>query len=114
MAQDANRATAPHNAEPSRAATSSHSGKEHDADVPRVSLATNGNANGKPNSPKDQDMKDNHADDPGHEAVSIETTEPLSSIISHYTTSTDDPSKGNDDENGEDVVEEAAEDTVIY
>ncbi|KAH7379388.1 hypothetical protein DE146DRAFT_625582 [Phaeosphaeria sp. MPI-PUGE-AT-0046c] len=115
MEQNVIRATPPHETEASRAATSSHSGKEHDADVPRVSLATNGNTNRSHNSPKDQDMEDNQADDPGHEAVSIETTDALNNTIaSHNTTSTDDPSKGNDDENGEDVVEEAAEDTVIY
>ena len=35
------------------------------------------------------------------------------SIPSHDTTA-DEPSKDHDDENGEDVIEEAAEDTVIY
>lgn len=60
-------------------------------------------------------IEDNHAQDPGHEAVSADTTgdRPDSTVAAHETT-TDDPSNNNDDENGEDVVEEAAEDTVIY
>jgi len=96
----------------------SHSGKEHTADASHEAPATNGNANGSHNSPKDQDMEgieDNHAQDPGHEAVSADTTgdRPDSTVAAHETT-TDDPSNNNDDENGEDVVEEAAEDTVIY
>lgn len=60
-------------------------------------------------------MEDDHADNPGHEAVSIDTTDAVNSTMtSNNATSTDDPSKDNDDENGEDIVEEAAEDTVIY
>jgi hypothetical protein len=45
--------------------------------------------------------------------VSVETTgETLDNTVAGHNTN--DPSNNNDDENGEDVVEEAAEDTVIY
>lgn len=60
-------------------------------------------------------MEDNHAETPGHEAVGVEATgDPLDSTVAGLETTTDDPSNSNNDENGEDVVEEAAEDTVIY
>jgi len=61
-------------------------------------------------------MKDDHTEDGGIEAVRDEHATELvqnSSIPSHETIA-DELSKDNDDENGEDVVEEAAEDTVIY
>jgi hypothetical protein len=91
-------------------------GKEHDADASHDLPAANGNANGSHNSPKDQDMEDNHAEDPGYEAVSVEATrDPLDNTVADAEPNTNDPSNSNnDDENGEDVVEEAAEDTVIY
>jgi hypothetical protein len=60
-------------------------------------------------------MEDSHAEDPGHEAVSVDATgSTLDSTVASYEATTNDPSNNNDDENGEDVVEEAAEDTVIY
>jgi hypothetical protein len=88
-------------------------GKEHNANAPYELAATNGDANGSHNSPKDQEMDTNPAEDPEHEAVSVDVTEHTlnGSVASHETT--DDASKTHDDD-GEDVVEEAAEDTVIY
>lgn len=38
----------------------------------------------------------------------------VDNIIPSHENTADEPSKDLDDENGEDVVEEAAEDTVIY
>ena len=61
-------------------------------------------------------MRDDHAQDgPRNEAVRDSTTgDVVDSSIPSHGTSADEPSKDADDENGEDVVEEAAEDTVIY
>jgi hypothetical protein len=103
-------------AEANRTAQDSHTGKKHDAEAPPENATPNGNADGSHNSPKDQDMKDDPAEDPGHEAVRVEATEhALDSTVAGHEATADDPSKDNDDdENGEDVVEEAAEDTVIY
>jgi hypothetical protein len=97
-------------------AKGSHIGKEHDADAAHGLSAANGFANGSHDSPKDQDMEDSHAEDPGHEAVSVEATrDQLDNTVADPEPTTNDPSNSNnDDENGEDVVEEAAEDTVIY
>jgi hypothetical protein len=102
-------------ADGSRDAKGSHSGKERDADASRQLSIANGDANGSHTSPKDQDMEDDHAEDPGDEAVRVEATEHvLDGNASGHETTTDDASNDNHDENGEDVVEEAAEDTVIY
>ncbi|KAH8719277.1 pinin/SDK/memA/ protein conserved region-domain-containing protein [Phaeosphaeriaceae sp. PMI808] len=71
--------------------------------------------NGSHNSPKDQDMDHNHAHNSEHEAVRLEATEHASNTnVPRHETTTDHTSDDNHDENGEDVVEEAAEDTVIY
>jgi hypothetical protein len=92
-----------------------HSGKERHADALRISAATNGDANGSHNPTKDQETDIVPAEDPGHEAVSVDVTEhALKSTVASHETTTDDASKHDDDDNGEDVVEEAAEDTVIY
>lgn len=100
----------------SRDAEGSHNGKEHDADAAQQPSATNGNANGSHTPPKDQDMQDDHPEDPGHEAVRHEDTngDAMDTEVPSHETTTDDPSNDNHDDNGEDVVEEAAEDTVIY
>jgi hypothetical protein len=75
----------------------------------------NGDANGSHNSPKDQEMETYPAEDPGNEAVSVDVTEhTLNGTLASHETTTDDASRDHDDDNGEDVVEEAAEDTVIY
>jgi hypothetical protein len=98
-----------------RDAQGSHSGKERDADGIRQPSATNGHANGSHNSPKDQDMDDDHAQGTEHEAVRIEATEhALDSNVSSHETIADDPGSDHHAENEEDVVEEAAEDTLIY
>jgi hypothetical protein len=60
-------------------------------------------------------MEDHNADTPETDVKAERATEDvqISNGASHGTTA--DPSiKEDDDENGEDVVEEAAEDTVIY
>ncbi|KAL5117635.1 hypothetical protein ACEQ8H_004528 [Pleosporales sp. CAS-2024a] len=96
-------------------ARGSRSGKEHDTDTPHESLPANGDANGSRKSPIDQDMADNHAEDPGHEAVSVDVTgQAMDSTVAAHETNTNVISNHDDDDNGEDVVEEAAEDTVIY
>jgi hypothetical protein len=98
-----------------RGAQDSHSGKERYADELRQPLATNGDANSSLHSPKDQDMNDDHVQYPGHEAVRIDAAEhSMDSNIASHETILDDPSNDNHAENEEDVVEEAAEDTLIY
>jgi hypothetical protein len=90
-------------------------GKERHADALRESAATNGDANGSHNSPADRGVEIHPADDPGHEAVSVDMTEhALESTVASHEATTGDASKDHDDDNAEDVVEEAAEDTVIY
>jgi hypothetical protein len=98
-----------------RDARASHSGKERDADGIRQSPASNGDANGSHNSPKDQDMDDDHAQGSDHEAVRVDTAErTLDSDVLSHDTMADDPTNDRHAENEEDVVEEAAEDTLIY
>jgi hypothetical protein len=93
----------------------SHSGKERDADGIRQSPAPNGDANGSHHSPKDQDMDDDHAQGSDHEAVRIDANErTLDSNAPGHETMADDPTNDRHAENEEDVVEEAAEDTLIY
>jgi hypothetical protein len=61
-------------------------------------------------------MEDDHAQDVGHKVVRDESViedAPDRKATSHETTA-DDTIKDSHDENGEDVIEEAAEDTVIY
>jgi hypothetical protein len=98
----------------SRDAEVSHIGKDETANAPQQSSTTNGVTNGAHNSPKDQDM--DYEDDRGHEAVrGHDATEDQSaSTVANRDTNANDPSKDIADENGEDVIEEAAEDTVIY
>lgn len=75
----------------------------------------NRGTNGSAHSPKDLEMKDDHAVHSGTEAVNDErATDDVQNGASHdHETTADDTSK-DDDDNGEDIVEEAAEDTVIY
>lgn len=100
-----------------RDAVGSQTGKNHNADAPQDTSTTNGETNGSAKSPKDLDMKDDRLDNSGTESlrnggVAEDTRENDSS--SHEPV-TDETSKADDDdENGEDIVEEAAEDTVIY
>jgi hypothetical protein len=118
LEEEANRERrASREADASRDAEGSHSGKEHNADAPHQSPATNGHANGSHNSPKDQDMADDHTADPGHEAVRHDDAaeDAMDMNVPSHETTADDPGNDNqDDNNGEDVIEEAAEDTVIY
>ncbi|CAO2651631.1 Nn.00g042010.m01.CDS01 [Neocucurbitaria sp. VM-36] len=99
-----------------RDAVVSYSGKNYDAGAAPKPYRTNGGTNGSATSPEDLDMRDDHAEDPGNEAVRDATTteDAVDSSIPSHETTTNELSKDDDDENGEDVMEEAAEDTVIY
>lgn len=101
--------------EMNRDAEGSQTGKNHNADAQEPST-TNGATNGSATSPIDLEMKDQHPEDPGTGKVSPEhaTEDAQNNKFASRETVTDEPSKDDDDENGEDVVEEAAEDTVIY
>lgn len=101
--------------EVSRDAKGSHTGKNRNAETPQASSATNRGTNGSAHSSTDLEMKDHRADDPVTEAVNDEraTEDDQSGSIPSHETTADEPTK-DDDENGEDIVEEAAEDTVIY
>jgi len=98
----------------SRDAEGSQTGKNHNADAPQETPTTNGGTNGSPTSPKDLDMKDRNPDAPGIEEEHASADLHNNKVASNEAV-TDQPIKVDyDDENGEDVVEEAAEDTVIY
>ncbi|KAF2852658.1 hypothetical protein T440DRAFT_488195 [Plenodomus tracheiphilus IPT5] len=103
--------------EDSHAAEDSKIGKDKNLGTPQNPPATNGGTNGSVH-PKDLEMKDDPVDNPGSEAVrnGHATKEAQTSNKPSPELVTDHPSKddADDDENGEDVVEEAAEDTVIY
>lgn len=95
-------------------AKDSHNGKVQDAYSPHRISTTNGASNRSHNSPKDRDMEDQPADSPPHEAVRDDDAAEHApdTVQSHQTT--DDPSNDTHYDHGEDVIEEAAEDTVIY
>ncbi|KAL1796315.1 hypothetical protein ACET3X_004855 [Alternaria dauci] len=100
-------------------AEASETGKSHHADASRETTTTNGGTNGSATSPKDLDkdldMKDHHFDAPDADGKAEHATEHMqSSNVATHGTVADPTIKEEDDENGEDVVEEAAEDTVIY
>lgn len=92
-------------------------GKEHIADAPQKQPTANGATNDSGPSPKDLEMKEDHAEGVMSEAVSGETVvepEQQSTLTSHEASAdTEEASKEMLDDNGEEVVE-AAEDTVIY
>jgi hypothetical protein len=105
--------------EAGRDAQDSETGKSQTADAPQETPTSNGDTNGSATSPQDLDMKDNHNDKPGTEAMrngnKDATADVQDSNMYNHKTVADQPIKvDEDDENGEDVVEEAAEDTVIY
>jgi hypothetical protein len=105
--------------EAGRDAKGTETGKSQNADAPQETSTTNGGTNGSANSPQDLDVKDDHPDKPGTEAVrngnESATADVQDSNMPSHGTIADEPIKvDDDDENGEDVVEEAAEDTVIY
>ncbi|CAN9297163.1 unnamed protein product [Alternaria alternata] len=100
-------------------AEGSETGKNHHADAPQETTTANGGTNGSATSPKDLDkdldMKDHHFNTADADGKAERATEDMqtSNVATHGTVA--DPTiKEDDDENGEDVVEEAAEDTVIY
>ncbi|CAN9324409.1 unnamed protein product [Alternaria alternata] len=100
-------------------AEGSETGKNHHADAPQETTTANRGTNGSATSPKDLDkdldMKDHHFDTADADGKAERATEDMqtSNVATHGTVA--DPTiKEDDDENGEDVVEEAAEDTVIY
>jgi hypothetical protein len=100
-------------------AEGSETGKSHHADAPQETTTTNGATNGSATSPKDLDkdldMKHHHFDTPDTHGKAESATEDLQSSNSATHGTVADPTiKEDDDDNGEDVVEEAAEDTVIY
>ncbi|KAI0591528.1 pinin-SDK-memA domain-containing protein [Pyrenophora tritici-repentis] len=98
----------------SRNAEGSHTSKNHNADAPQETSTTNGGTNGSATSPKDLDMKDHNPDAPGI-AEEHAPTHPQHDKVASNEAVADQPMKvDDDDENGEDVVEEAAEDTLIY
>ncbi|RAR08129.1 pinin/SDK/memA domain containing protein [Stemphylium lycopersici] len=99
-----------------RDAEGSQTGKNYNADASQRSPTTNGATDGSATSPIDLEMKDQHPEDPGTGKVSPEhaTEDAQDGKCASRETVADEPSKDDDDENGEDVVEEAAEDTVIY
>ncbi|KAI8942150.1 hypothetical protein NX059_000239 [Plenodomus lindquistii] len=86
--------------------------------VPADDSKTAQETNGSTRSPTDLDMKDHLANQPGSEAVRTSHTaqDAINSNMASLDPATDLPSTDDteDDPNGEDVVEEAAEDTVIY
>lgn len=91
-------------------------GKELIADAPQQELTANGATNDSGPSPKNQELREDHADGFTNEAVSGEqTVQPSHHTItaSHEASADEEASKEIADENGEEVVE-AAEDTVIY
>ncbi|KAI4629799.1 uncharacterized protein J4E87_002986 [Alternaria ethzedia] len=96
-------------------AEGAETGKNHDAHAPQETTTTNGETNGSAISPKDLDMKDHQPDTPDTNAKVERATEDIqNSHGATHETVADTTMKEDDDENGEDVVEEAAEDTVIY
>ncbi|KAF1939663.1 hypothetical protein EJ02DRAFT_467993 [Clathrospora elynae] len=97
-------------------AKGSHTGKNHNADTPQEPPTTNGGTNGSAHSPKDLDIKNDRPEDPCTDAVRDEraTENAQDSHIASHETIADEPSKDDDDENGDDVVEKTEEDTVIY
>ncbi|KAL6704871.1 hypothetical protein ACN47E_007554 [Coniothyrium glycines] len=96
-------------------AAGSHSGKDRTIEASQGTHATNGGTKGRAHSPGDLEMEDDHAENPSIVAVSEErTAEPVHDGTPGHEAINDDLSKDNDDDNGEDIVEEAAEDTVIY
>ncbi|KAJ4363610.1 hypothetical protein N0V83_009906 [Neocucurbitaria cava] len=105
----------------------SYNSKNNDGSTPQEPSTTNSGTNGSAKHPKDLDMRDDHAaaEDPGNEAVrdaattNTTTTEEDVEVDSsripstgHETTFANDP--GSKDNNDDELVEEAAEDTVIY
>ncbi|KAF1847362.1 uncharacterized protein K460DRAFT_374438 [Cucurbitaria berberidis CBS 394.84] len=104
------------NEEVSRDAAGSHTGKNYNAHAPPELPTTNGGTNSSADSPKDRYTRDDHTEDPRNEAVrdAAITEDVVDTGIPGRETTADELSKEHDDDNGEDVVEEAAEDTVIY
>jgi hypothetical protein len=91
-------------------------GKELIADMPQQQPTANGTSYDRRASPKDPDMREDHAEGFANEAVSGEhgaSQGHNGKPTSQYDPADEEASKDLMDENGEEV-EEAAEDTVIY
>lgn len=104
--------------EDGRAAELSKPGKDKNVDTPQHPSTTTGGTNDSARSPEDLEMNDDLADNPGSESLgnAHAAEDAQNNNLPSPEPVTDHPSKddADDDENGEDVVEEAAEDTVIY
>jgi hypothetical protein len=96
-------------ADASRDTAGSDIGKEPAEDTNQQPATTNGFTNGSHNSTRDQDMHDDHEHDPDHQAV---RNDGASQDSAGHETIADELMKDMADDN--DVIEEAAEDTVIY
>lgn len=116
--QQANMGNRELSGEHDRAAKEYQTAKDNNVDTPQHPSITNGGTNGGACSPKDLERNDDLADKPGSEAVrhGHAAEDAHDTNIPSPEPATDHPSKdeADNDDNGEDVVEEAAEDTVIY
>ena len=101
--------------EANRDAEGSQTGKGHLPDAPQDESATNRGTNGGAHSPTDLEMTEDRADHPATEAVNGEraTDNIQTSTLPSHETTADGPVE-EDDDHGEEIIEEAAEDTVIY
>ncbi|USP77493.1 hypothetical protein yc1106_04767 [Curvularia clavata] len=103
--------------EMNRDAEDTQTGKNHDANPPHEETTLNGPTNGSATPPKDMESEHQHPDDSGTNEQPREERAAGDMQASKAASHDDvpgEPAKDDDDENGEDVVEEAAEDTVIY
>lgn len=103
-------------AQNNRAVEDSNTGKDNDVQTTQNLPLANGGTCSSAQSPEDLEMKDDLAHNPGNEAATTEHDAEVIQINDRpiHDAIIDDSGKEDDDENGEDVVEEAAEDTVIY
>ena len=93
----------------------SYVGKTYTSNASREP-STHSRTNNSAISPADLEMKDRNTEDQekGAEGMDLTAQDTQNSINQGHETPAGQLSKDNADENGEDVVEEAAEDTVIY
>ncbi|KAJ5028860.1 pinin/SDK/memA/ protein conserved region-domain-containing protein [Bipolaris maydis] len=103
--------------EMNRHAADSQTGKSHDADAPHATSTANGATNDSTAPPEDMEIDRRHSGDPNTntEAKDEHTTGDTQDVRgASRDIVPEEAAKDDEDENGEDVVEEAAEDTVIY
>lgn len=100
----------------SRAGDDPDTFEESHVDTNQDPLMTNGGTNSSAHSPDDRETKNKSDQGPGPESMRKEQNVEVKQTIGvpSHEASIIDFHKDDDDENGEDVVEEAAEDTVIY